>query len=447
MNSLQARLSTGLLISLLVIFFVLWLIVSNNIRQLSEGYIATRLAHDSETVLSALEFDSNGTPVVDITRIDAIYTRPFSGHYYKLQLNNSNIRSRSLWDQDLITPDLNSSEQNILHMTGPEQQPLLALTNSYTKQDHHVTILIAEDLTAIENEISDFQHHFTVTAATMLLLLVIINIFMVRTGFRPIRRVQEEIRALEKGELQQLDDNISLEIKPLATEINRLLQILNTRLLRSRNALGDLAHALKKPLTILRQAEQDKALDSHPDIRQTIESQTQSMQQIIDRVLRRARLAGEGPTGAHFNTSTDIPPLIDVLNKMHSNKKLQIITDIPPELSIAIDREDMLELLGNLLDNACKWARSRVRITLKLDTKLYIVIEDDGAGVHEQTISELSQRGKRLDESIEGHGLGLAISRDIVAGYGGVLDYGQSESLGGFQITITMNLDGNRLDN
>lgn len=438
MRSLQLRLSSSLLLSLLGIFIILWLIVSSAIRHVAQDYIATRLSHDSETLLSHITFTKAGEIQIDSSRIDSIYQRPFSGHYYQIHYDKKIIYSRSLWDTRFQLSLPLSSENQRLMLQGPQQQPLLAVSSGYSKQGKAINIVVAEDLSRIEAEVKDFQTRFGLTALTLALLLGLVNIIMIRSGLQPLKRIRDEVRDLESGERQQLSNVVPKEISPLVSEINRLLQVLSTRLKRSRHALGDLAHALKKPLTILRQLEREKLLAENPELQQQLASQISSMQQTIDHVLRRARLAGEGYAGVLFNVNKDLPALIDVLKKMYRDKDLMFETDIDARANVFADRDDMLELLGNLLDNACKWATQNIKLTINKTDTLNIIIEDDGLGIDESHINELSQRGKRLDESVEGHGIGLSIAHDMVAQYKGTITYHRSVKLGGLQVTVSL---------
>lgn len=438
MLSLQARLGTGLLVSLILIFFILWLIVSNAIRYLAEDYIVSRLERDSETLLAAVTFDAPDKPILDSARTDPVYRRPFSGHYFKITSGENVLRSRSLWDQDLPVPGLQAGAGVRLHLTGPERQPLLVMVKGYSKQGHMLTIAVAEDLSPVEDDITSFETRFTLTALMMLLVLIGLQAVVVRTGLGPLERVRREIRALEHGKLRGLSGDVPREVLPLVREINRLLVVLDKRLQRSRNALGDLAHAFKKPLTTLRQLSRDKALAKQPAIQQTLDDQTGIMQQLTDRVLRRARLAGQGPVGVRFSVAQEVPVLIEALRNMYPHKNLHFETQVQEELTLPFDREDMLELLGNVMDNACKWARQRVSLAVHMNTEVCILISDDGPGVSDESLAKLTQRGMRLDESVAGHGLGLAITRDIVEDYGGSLTLGRSEALSGFCVTISL---------
>lgn len=438
MRSLQGRLGAQLVLALLAVFMILWLVVSNAIRSVAEDYVASRLEHDSETLLAGLSFDAAGAAVIDQARIDAIYQRPFSGHYFQITHDGTVLTSRSLWDQQLVLSDSAIGSATRWHLPGPQQQPLLAVAGHYRKQGKNLTIILAEDFTRIETDIAALQQRFTLIAALLLVVLVVLSIVTVRSGLQPLQRVRQEVDELEQGSRQQLSVAVPREIAPLVIEVNRLLQLLNTRLQRSRHALGDLAHALKKPLTILQQLERDEAIRAHTEMQQTLTTQVDSMRQIIDRQLRRARLAGEGHGGVYFHAAVEIPPLLDALRRIHCDKNLRIVTDYAPELRVGLDREDMLELLGNLLDNAAKWARGQVHLTLRVDREFELVVEDDGSGVAAPDLAALPRRGTRLDESVAGHGLGLAIVSDIVAQYQGRIEYGQSVLLGGLRVAVTL---------
>lgn len=438
MYSLQTRLGSGLFISLAVSFLLLWLVTSASIRYLAEDYINTRLQHDGETILSALVFDPQNRASIDKSKLDIIYQRPFSGHYFKLMAGDQIIRSRSLWDQDLETQTLAPGKQASLHLTGPEQKPLLVLVSAYLKQNNAVTIAVAEDLSHIESALTDFQWKFSVTAVLVLFLLVLIQVSIVRHSMRPLNKVRDELRALERGELQALNSPVPSEISPLIKEINRLINITNQRLQRSRNALGDLAHTLKKPLTVLNQLAHNPLIQQQAEIKQTLYTQTSAMHQSMERVLKRARLAGEGPAVSTFSAQKEISSLIDVLTKMYRDKNLNFITRVPENTVLNYDREDMLELTGNILENACKWAQQKICITIQQDQDIHFIIEDDGAGADDNDMNKLTERGTRADETIEGHGIGLAIVKDIIEQYHGKLEFGRSKTLGGFCVSITL---------
>ena len=441
MRSLQARLSIGLITSLLVVILLSWIALSNAIRYVAEDYIVSRLQHDNEVLLAALGFDNN-LPILAMDRISSEYQRAFSGHYYLIHSNGSQLRSRSLWDSELTIPILSAGDSRQFRLDGPQQQRLLVLVTGYSKQGQNITIAVAEDLSTIEADILILQQRFTLTAILALLILVGIQLLIVRTALYPLKSVGKEIRALEHGELRQLSQSVPSEISPLVHEVNHLLTVLDQRLQRSRNALGNLTHALKKPLTVLQQL---RCGDTDQAAQQTLQTNTQEMQQLIERELRRARIAGEGPIGACFIPDTEIKPLLDTLQMIYQLKQLTFETHIPTTPMLPFDREDMLELLGILMDNACKWAKTRVRLTLQMEGQLLIKVEDDGDGVDDSVIAQLTQRGSRLDESVSGYGLGLAIAQDIIEQYHGTMELGRSEELGGFCVSAGLPVDRARL--
>ena len=172
----------------------------------------------------------------------------------------------------------------------------------------------------------------------------------------------------------------------------------------------------------------------------TLTKQTDDIYQISDHILKRARLAGHSHPGALFSFSDDLPSLIKTLEMMYTNKTIRLTTNMPENIICPVDREDMLELLGNLLDNAYKWSAHKIILTVDIDSELHISIEDDGPGANPEKLDELSKRGVRLDEKVQGHGFGLAITTDIVNDYNGSINFEQSAILGGFKIDIKLPL-------
>ena len=439
MRSIQSKLSTGLLLSLIIAFSLLWLLVSINLRYLAKEYIQSRLTHDAETILSSVDFDSNNKLVVNTNRIGAIYQQPFSGHYYTISTATESVSSRSLWDEKLTHVSVVTGQHSATLQDGPEQQSLLLVSVGYKKQGHPLTVTVAEDLNPINKNIDQLQYWFAGIASGMLLILLALQILILRSSLRPLKKTHGELKSLQQGHLNQLSTDSPEELRPLINEVNHLLTIMDQRLNRSRNALGDLAHAIKKPLTVIQQIT-DKS--SIPETDKTVLlKQTDEIYRLTDRILKRARLAGHSHSGALFSFTEDLPSLIKTLEMMYPDKALQLTMDIPENINCTVDREDMLELLGNLLDNAYKWASHKISLRVDIDSTLQLCIEDDGPGADPEKINELSRRGVRLDEAIQGHGFGLAIAADIVASYDGNIHFERSTDLGGFKSKISLPLD------
>ena len=438
MQSIQAKLSTGLLLSLIVAFTALWILVSINIQFLAKEYIASRLEHDAEVLLNTIHFDEHEIITLDASHIDLIYNQPFSGHYYVITSDEQSISSRSLWDHNLKTVSVNTGQQSRTLQTGPDQQSLLLVSKGYKKKGKRLTITVAEDLNPINKNITQFKYWFSAMALGMLLTLVVLQVLILRISLKSVTRLHTELKSLQQGKLSKLSTDAPDELRPLIEEVNHLLSITQQRLQRSRNALSDLAHAIKKPLTVIKQITDNYTI---PDTaRITLLKQTDDIYQISDHILKRARLAGHSHSGALFSFSQDLPALIKTLDMMYVHKTIQLTYHAPDNINCPIDREDMLELLGNLLDNAYKWATHKVRLTLSVDSDIHIRVEDDGPGTDLEKINELSKRGVRLDEKIQGHGFGLAITADIVHDYNGSIRFKHSNELGGFQADITLTL-------
>jgi len=247
--------------------------------------------------------------------------------------------------------------------------------------------------------------------------------------------LHQEIKLLEQGKIDKLSEDVPTEIKPLVVEFNHLLEQLSLRLERSRNALGNLSHALKGPLNLLVQYF-DSDLTQQNNNREFAYQQTSRIRVLMERELKRARLAGNVFSNVRFNPVNDLSDLIELLYQIYQRKNLKIEVNVPTDMPLFGDREDILELIGNLLDNACKWAESRVVCELSLEQVITVIIKDDGVGISESDIEQLSLRGARLDETIEGHGLGLAIAMDIVKLYDGDISFSSSD-IGGLQVKMT----------
>lgn len=439
MNSLEHRLHAGLALSLIGLMILLGWAQITVMQQLTESVVAARAEHDSQSLLASLQFDAAGTPNIDHARLGAVYSQPYSGHYYQIVIAGLKkpLRSRSLWDANLefTLPDLGKIQS--LNAHGPDDQALLIHVASYQKQDHLVTIAIAEDITPIYQQERFYTIVFIGLAIAALLIILFVQRIIVQFSFRPLKQIQREIQRLSEGQQGHLTEAVPSELRPLVIEINHLLLLMTQRLERSRNALGNLAHTLKGPLNLMMQMTHNDKIKQYSEIHADLQEHTTRMQQIINHELKRARLAGAGLPGQQFIPSEELPNLIKVLQRIYHNKKLTFDCKIDQGVLSNTDRDDMLELLGNLLDNSCKWAKSTIRCTIVTGPILSITIEDDGSGCSSDQIELITQRGIRVDENIQGHGLGLAIVKEIAQIYHFELHLDQSPTLGGLRVKLT----------
>jgi signal transduction histidine kinase len=254
---------------------------------------------------------------------------------------------------------------------------------------------------------------------------------------RPLEQVRQQIAQLQQGQRNELDGSVPRELEPLVAQINHLLTHTEDTLKRSRNALGNLGHALKTPLAVLVSLAGRGELKGYPALQASLLDNLQQIDQRLARELGRARLAGEALPGAHFDCAEDLPGLFSTLAMIH-NRGLHLNWQAAVGLRLPWDREDMLEMLGNLLDNACKWAASQVRLSIECTAEGYLLkVEDDGPGIEAEQRTDVLNRGTRMDEQVAGHGLGLGIVRDIVDTWGGHLELVDSP-LGGLCVRIQL---------
>ncbi len=434
MRSIQRRLSLGLISVLLVIGLLLaqsslWLF-DRSLR----SYLQTTLQDETQTLLGAVVRGPNGLQL-DERRLSAAFKRPYSGLYFRIDLGEQTWRSRSLWDRTL-RPVEEAGLQDALS-DGPQGQQWLVYRADYQRYGQPIVIHVARDYTPILNSFSQVQKIVLGLGITALVLILLLQRLIVSRALRPLEQSRRQLMQLQQGQRSQLDQQVPLELEPLVAQINHLLAHTEDILKRSRNALGNLGHALKTPLAVLVSLATREELKQLPQLRESLNGQLQQIEQRIARELGRARLAGEALPGAHFDCANELPELFSTLAMIHGNH-LELDWQADPGLRLPWDREDLLELLGNLLDNACKWADSQVQLQISLQGDGYqLLIDDDGPGIDAAQREEVLSRGSRLDEQVAGHGLGLGIVRDIIDAWAGRLQLADSP-LGGLRVTVSL---------
>ncbi len=432
MTSLQARLSAGLILALALLMVLAVALGGYSLRQLAENFVAGRLEHDLETLLAALDFDDTGQPRLAANQIGASFHQPYSGHYYRIEAPGGALSSRSLWDTELALPPLAPDRVTRRFVTGPQDQHLLLVGRAFRVRDQPVAIAVTEDFTPVRQGIQRILLEFILVALLLFAALLLLQRRIVRHGLTPLEHIRQDLPRLARGEIAQLPADAPDEVRPLVAELNRLLALLDQRQRRARHALGNLAHAVKTPLTALAQLAEHPLPPDDSAGWQALRQQIQQIRALTERELKRARIAGGGAPGQRVLLEREVADLIETLRRIHRDRKLRIEVQIPLSSTFPCDRDDLLELLGNLLDNACQWAVAVVRLTAGVTRQgLCLRVEDDGPGCPPEQMELLRQRGTRIDESRAGHGLGLAIAGDIVRQYGGALRLDRSAALGG----------------
>ncbi len=439
MKSLQSRLHLGLLGSLVILAMLVGWLVNSSITQIATQMMETRLEHDGEALLASLQQDSNGKLSFKSLQLGPVYKRVFSGHYFLIKTTNLHIRSHSLWDQTLKQPQLKLGQTLVEIVDGPNKQKLLQWSSQFKRFKQVITISIAEDTSVIISALKKFNLYFAISALIILILLLLIQGVIVKRSLSPLHNIKDELQALSEGEITTLSKQVPTELHPLIDEVNRLLQLLKEQLKRSRNSTGNLAHSLKHPLNLLMQIAESEEASMSYQIRNELQINTRQINQLMERELKRAKLAGSGIPGQLFSPKEELSGLIDVLKRVYHDKSLSIEVATDKALEFKADKNDMMELLGNLLDNACKWSTNKVSCKLSKGQQfgLIIQVDDNGSGCNSDQLSSLTLRGVRADETISGTGLGLSIVNDIVELYFGTIEFKQS-SMGGLCVIVKL---------
>lgn len=439
MKSLRKQLSLGLALSLVGLLTLQWAVVTFTIDHLIQSQMTARMQQEAEGILAGVTINARGQLILASHVMTTGYQRPFSGRYFIVMLDDAHKdQSRSWWDVELPVGALKVGEELVTHVTGPESQPLLLLGHGYRKQQRTITIYVAESLVELQQSLRMFHWLYGVFSLLGLLALLALQRWIVVNTLNPLQQIKESLAKVASGELQQMNASGPAEVMPLINEFNRILKSASQKTRRSRLAIGNLAHGLKTRLAQLQLLSGDANAESDAQLRQMVQSCSADIYQDVERELKRARLMGDVYTSQTTDLEVELPKLVATLQKIYSEKTVAFAWQHDGQPRVMIDREDMLELLGNVLDNAFKWCRSQVQLYISVHAAIEIVVEDDGPGSLASELATLLQRGMRMDESKPGSGLGLAIVQDIVQHYHGQITLTHSEHLGGLRVHMTL---------
>lgn len=434
--SIEAHLQSRLTKLLLLLAILLLVPLHLSVRSFVDGIIEQRLGHDAETIITALSLDPNSQWQLQQERISSIYQRVQSGHYFKLQSEQFQALSRSLWDRELNVSSVAPGVVDIAVVINDDQRWMI-LTQGFKKSDVTFTLAVAEDVTEL------YHNQWLLELLLFLNMIVVFGFVvwlqrrMVKSGFASLEPVQQAIEAGDISSSIQFPDQLPKEIAPLAGALNRLLTRSAAQIERSRTGLGNLAHELKRPIQKLRWLASE--LESNENSERAF-ALSEEFQHLMDRELRRARISGTPTPGKLFAPDSDLTPMVELFKRIYPSKELHLKQ--LPRSELPYDRDDMLELIGNLLDNALRYAttKAELSITYSSENRSWILsIEDDGKGVSQENRSLLSERGIRLDEDspVTGSGLGIAISKAVLESYSGNLIFSDA-SLGGLGVKVEL---------
>lgn len=438
MNSLERSLQLGLVVSLVLLMLIFWWTASLASQLLANSFVYSRLESEADILAASIDYSevSIGNPRLNTERLHPAYDKLSSGKYYLVHFRDSDdFVSRSAWEQPLAIPELAPGQKSKLSVEGKAQEPLLVWFGGFSKKGHEFSIAVAEDISPIQERLRIFQWYFAAIALLLLLALLAVQHVILRHSVRKLDAIRNDMNRLEHGQAVSLSEDVPSEVLPLVREFNRLLLRFDQRLRQSRNSVGNLAHSLKGPLNLLLRNTETSELSAEQR-QASVEQNAERIRQLIESELKRARLAGRGAAGQIFDLDAELPMLVGLLEQEYSHKTFDVRWTLGAGVSLAYDRQDMLELIGNLVDNAVKWCNSVVLINVRHADGVLFDVEDDGPGCSPDEFSRLIERGVRLDESVSGHGLGLSIVKDIVDTYNGTLTFNQSSRLGGLRVSV-----------
>lgn len=452
-SSLATRLFLSATAWLVVILAITGFVLSSVYRDATERAFDRRLNLYLRTLIAEVatpdeppdrQFQSLGEPLFEL---------PLSGWYWQITRTDTEKpetrASRSLWDKKLPKLEdrgieLTAAGIRIGYVDGPEGQSLRMVERPVDLgAEGKFLVGVAGDASEIFDETRNFDYYLGGTFTALGIVLLLTTIFQVRFGLAPLKRISEAIADIRSGRAERLAGDFPVEIAPLARETNALIDANREIVERARTHVGNLAHAIKTPLSVI--VNEASAHGPDPFAAKVLE-QADMMRDQVAHHLERARIAARVTI---VGTVTEVAPTIEALRrtmeKIHRDRAIIIEVKADREAKFRGERQDLEEMVGNLVDNACKWASSRVLIEVLLGapaepgagSKLRIIVDDDGRGLSAAERAKVSRRGQRLDESKPGSGLGLSIVVDLAALYGGNLSLGDAPT-GGLRAELVL---------
>jgi signal transduction histidine kinase len=359
-------------------------------------------------------------------------------HAFAIQSPTQTVISPQSWIP-LLNPLLQSAEQKIIRLH-TEQTPnapsdILAYRKSFIVNDTPIVVIVSEDMGALQSSQSEL-HAWTAIVSILLILMFVGIVWLgINLSMRSVVALQNSLKRLQSGEISRINAQPPEEFQPLVQQLNQLLDSLDQRLERSREALANLSHSVKTPIAAVRQVLEDSNRPLDNKLRHEMGARLNDINKQLEAEMRRGQFAGP-QVGKSAHPVKQARDLLWMLGRLYPEKSFDLSTSLTDDWRWPIEEYDLNEILGNLLDNAGKWSTTCVELSLEQHRNLaYLTVTDDGAGVAESERLHLGQRGRRLDEQVPGHGLGLAIVREIVARYMGNIEFSTGPQ-GGLKVQI-----------
>lgn len=444
-NSIQSRLIFSASVVLFCFLGLAGVVLDAAYQKGAQNALNDRLQIHLYSILGKAEISRANKLVMPTNLSEPRFSQLSSGLYaYIFDLNGEMVWRSTSSIGKLIEPIKRLKlGQKAYIKNHPGRQESVALHYKATLENEHsqqktFEFVVIESTSSVDYQIAGFRSVLWQWLGGIGLILIILQFWIIRVSLRPLRHIVDDLESIQTGDAKYLDNDYSHELKEVANTLNKLIDNERTHLKRYRNTLADLAHSLKTPLSVLTGIYEKENLSQ--DDKKVIENQTLLMRQMVDYQLQKAAAKGHQTLAKPLDVELIVSQIIDSLNKVYADKSLKVIKVIEPNLLFNAEKGDIFELFGNLLDNAFKWANTVVEVSVKKVTNdssssIEITIEDDGVGICDDEIENVLKRGIRADESVHGHGIGLAVVNELVSLYKGTLTSGQSR-LGGQKWTI-----------
>ena len=456
-RSLRFRLVAATLVALTLALVLAGLLLASLFREEVLRQFSQALTAQLDQVTARLEFTATGQPQIDAQALtDPRWSRPYSGLYWQVDAAGPTVqagvlRSRSLWDATLTLPQdvLAEGVVHVHEVNGPDGARLLVVERTVRRDDAAATpwrLVVAADLRETVAAVARFNGVLAAALAALLGLLCAAGLAQVVIGLAPLRALQRRLAEVHAGSAQRLGGRFPSEVQPLVDGFNAVLDRNADIVTRARTQAGNLAHAIKTPLAALSQAAATtrQRPETGAALASLVEEQVAVARRHVDWHLARARAAAAlGVPGARAAVQPVVEGLLRVLQRVHAERELTLrLAPMAPDLAFAGESQDLHEMLGNLLDNACKWALREVLVTATCQAtpqgrRLHITIDDDGPGIAAERRAGVMARGARLDESVPGSGLGLGIVDELAGLYGGQISL-HSAPAGGLRVELEL---------
>ncbi len=438
-RSLAFRIIVSSGVWLITALVITALLLVNSYRENAAHFLDSHVSIHLEEILDASRLSETGQYTLAYEPSDPRYLDLYSGWYWEVrQFGKTLARSKSLGESSLQTAGIQPSGEVLVHeLNGPVNDRLRVqiVTDELGPGLEPVVLLSSAPMAGVADELRDYSNKLIGSFILLGVGLLFAVFLQVRVALRPLRAVKSDIAQIREGKASKLPKSELEDVQTLCDELNHLLDHNAVLLKRARNQLGDLAHSVKNPLSVI----QNEAKSMRDERGSLILKQAGDISKNIDHYLSRARTFGtEKVLGARSAVKVTVADMVYVMQRIHKDDGLTIDCNDFQECWFRGEVQDLEEMLGNLMDNACKWAESRVRVdVISAGDRFLMSVEDDGPGIPEDQMENVMLRGHRLDESKPGHGQGLGIVKDIVALYGGKLTFERS-SMGGLKVNVNL---------